>query len=221
MKTRTDEIIEQEIIEHLIWDDSVNINDVDVNVINGVVRLSGIVPTYTAKIAAENNAYRIAGVVGVDNQLEVEFPVGLTLPSDSEITNMIERKFIWNDQLDATSINVETIDGVVTLTGNVNTYWEKNLAAGIALATSGVLRVENNLVVLIEKSFVDIDIENDIKRAFKRNFLIDADKINVNVNNGVAHLTGAVPSYSMKIEAFDTAMFTAGVVDVINDITVE
>lgn len=220
MQKKADEFIKQEVIDQLVWDASIDANDVLVSVIDGVVQLSGVVPTYTAKIAAENNARRVADVVRVENMIEVEFPAGITYPSDTEITNMVESKLIWNDQIDAANIDVETHNRIVTLSGNVNSYWEKNLAEDIAFATRGVFYVENNLTVIVGKSFVDVDIENDIKRAFKRNILIDADKVNVSVTNGVAHLTGIVPFYSMKEEAFDTAMLTAGVLDVVDDIIV-
>ncbi len=217
---KADEFIKQDVIDQLVWDASVDANDVMVSVIDGVVQLSGVVPSYTAKIAAENNAWRVADVVQVENMIEVEFPAGVTLPGDTEITNMVESKLLWNDQIDATNIDVVTLNGIVTLTGNVNSYWEKSLAEDIAFATRGVMYVENNLTVIVGKSYVDIDIESDIKRAFKRNIFIDADKVNVSVSNGVAHLTGRVPYYSMKKEAFDTAMHTAGVLDVVNEIIV-
>jgi hyperosmotically inducible periplasmic protein len=217
---KTDEFIKQEIVDQLVWDASVDATDVLVSVTDGVVRLSGIVPTYTAKRAAENNAWRVAGVVRVENLIEVEFPAGIKLPGDAEITNMIESKLTWNDQVDATNIEVKTLNGIVTLSGSVSSYWEKTLAADIAFTTNGVLYVENNLTVILKKSIVDLDIENDIKRAFRRNALIDADKVDVSVSNGVAHLSGRVPFYSMKEEAFDTAMLTAGVLDVIDDIII-
>ncbi|MFW6350847.1 MAG: BON domain-containing protein [Bacteroidota bacterium] len=217
---KADELIKQEVVDQLTWDASVDANDVLVSVADGVVQLSGVVPSYTAKIAAQDNAYRVADVVRVDNNIEVEFPAGVTLPSDTEITNMIESKLLWNDQIDATNIDIETTNGVVTLTGTVNSYWEKNLASNLSYATKGVLYVENNLTVIVGKTFVDLDIESDIKRAFQRNIFIDADKVDVSVTNGVARLSGIVPYYTMKKEAFDTAMLTAGVLDVIDDIIV-
>lgn len=217
---KTDEFIKQEVIDHLTWDTSVNANDVFVSVADGIVQLSGVVPTHSAKIAAEKNAYRVADVLRVENMIEVEFPAGIKIPGDTEITNMIDSKFLWNDQIDATNIDVKTLNGIVTLTGSVNSYWEKNLTTDIALATTGVLQVDNNLIVRVEKTLADLDIEDDIKKAFRRNVLIDADKIDVSVSNGIAHLTGIVPVYSMKEEAFDTAMLTAGVLDVVDDIII-
>lgn len=220
MKKNADEFIKQEILDQLVWDTSVDANDVFVNVADGVVQLSGVVPTYTAKLAAEKNAYRVADVVRVENLIKVELLPEIMIPVDIEITNMIKSKFVWDDQIDAAKIDVETLNGVVTLTGSVNSYWEKSLAKNLASATKGVQHVENNLAVAVGKTFADVDIENDIKKAFKRNVLIDADKIDVSVKNGIAHLKGIVPFYSMKEEAFNIAMMTAGILDVTDEIII-
>ncbi len=220
MKKNADEFIKQEILDQLVWDTSVDANDVFVNVADGVVQLSGVVPTYTAKLAAEKNAYRVADVVRVENLIKVELLPEIMIPVDIEITNMIKSKFVWDDQIDAAKIDVETLNGVVTLTGSVNSYWEKSLAKNLASATKGVQHVENNLAVAVGKTFADVDIENDIKKAFKRNVLIDANKIDVSVKNGIAHLKGIVPFYSMKEEAFNIAMMTAGILDVTDEIII-
>ncbi|MFW5708199.1 MAG: BON domain-containing protein [Bacteroidota bacterium] len=217
MATKTDEYIKQEIVDYLIWDDSVNANDVFVNVAEGIVQLSGVVPTHAAKLAAEKDAYRVAGVIQVENMIEVEFPAEVEIPSDTEIINMIESKLLWHDQIDATNITVESNKGIVSLTGMVNSFWEKKLATDTAFATKGVRQVNNNLSVLLEKTYEDTEIENDIKQAFKRNILIDESRINVSVKSGIAHLTGILPLFSMKEEAFDTAMLTAGVMDVVDE----
>jgi osmotically-inducible protein OsmY len=220
MMKNADEFIKQEILDQLVWDTSVDANDVFVNVADGVVQLSGVVPTYTAKLAAEKNAYKVADVVKVENLIEVELLPEITIPIDREITNIVKNKLLWDDQIDAANIDVETLNGVVTLTGTVNSYWEKSLAKNLAFATRGVQHVENNLAVVVGKTYADIDIENDVKSAFKRNVLIDADKIDVSIKDGIAHLTGTVPFYSMKEEAFNAAMMTAGVLDVTDDIII-
>ncbi|MFW6350848.1 MAG: BON domain-containing protein [Bacteroidota bacterium] len=220
MKKNTDEFIKQEVLDQLVWDTSIDANDVNVNVDDGVVQLSGVVSTYTAKHAAGKNAYKVADVVRVENLIDVELLPELIISVDTEITNMINKKFLWDDRIDADNIHVETLKGAVTLTGTVNSFWEKSLAKNLASATKGVQHVENNLAVVAGKKFSDTDIENDIKRAFKRNVLIDADKIDVSVKNGIAHLTGTVPLYPMKEEAFNAAMMTAGILDVTDDIII-
>ncbi len=215
-----DQFIKEEILNLLVWDTRVDANDINIEVNKGVVQLSGAVSTYTAKNAAEKNAYRVGGVAKVENLIEVELLPEIAIPLDNEITNMIENKLRWDDQIDASGIGVETFKGNVTLTGNVKSFWEKSLAKNLASATKGVRHVKNNLAVVVGKTYADSDIEDDIKKAFKRNVLIDAGKIDVSVEDGIAHLTGAVPVYSMKEEAFNVAMMTGGIVDVKDDITI-
>ena len=220
MNPTTDEIIKQDIVDQLTWDDSVDANDVNVSVTDGVAELTGTVPTYAAKMAAERDAYLIAGVITVENNLTIEFPAGIALPTDVEITSNIENKLVWDSQINAMGIRVETTNGIVTLTGVVDSYWEKTLAEDIAYYTHGVIGVVNNLSVTLPKSMVDVDIENDIIAAYKRSGLIDETKINVSVTDGIVHLTGTTSNYLEKAQAYNIAMFTSGVIDVINDITI-
>lgn len=220
MTPKTEELTKQDIVDELAWDDSVDANDVTVTVHDGTVELNGTVPNYAAKTAAERDAYLASDVTRVINNLTVRFPSTKDVPTDTEITANIEDKLNWNSQINATDISVRTTDGIVTLSGVVDTYWEKSLAEDVALYTDGVIDVVNDLTVTPIKSIVDIDIENDIRRAFIRNSIIDDTKINVSVNAGIVTLSGVASSYLEKSRAHNIAKYTAGVVDVINDIII-
>lgn len=216
----TEEIKKQDVIDQLVWDDSVNANDIFVNVENGSVQLKGKVPNISAKFAAARDAYMVAGVKSVDNQLEVEFPARETVPSDAEITSNIRNMLLWSDNVISTDISVETENGIVTLSGSVNSYWEKSEAEDIAASALGVVDVINLLTVNLTGTFIDADIETDIENAFRRSILIDETKVDVKVVNGVATLTGTVESYNAKRVALDIAAYTAGVTDVIDELVV-
>lgn len=213
------EIKKQDIIDQLTWDNRVNANEVYVNVQNSIVQLKGTVPTYASKIAAEKDAYQVTGVTRVENNLQVEIAPDIAKPTDLEITENIENKLIWNSQINSVNIRVDTVEGIVTLSGVVDSYWEKNLAEDIALYTNGVIEVINKLSVTLAKSVVDIDIEEDIKNTYRRIGLANHDEITVNATDGVVRLSGVVPNYRIKREAYNIAMYTAGVVDVIDDLT--
>lgn len=220
MSPQTDEFIKQDIIDHLVWDNSIDANDIHVSVDNGIAELTGTVPGYTAKLAAEEDTLQVKGVIEVDNALEIVFPPEKARPGDAAITSNIENKLLWNSSINAANITVETKDGVVTLMGNADTFWEKKLAEEIANNSYGVIWVDNKLSVNLVKTVVDIDIEQDIKNALRRNVFINETLINVDVNNGSARLSGVVPYYVMKKDVIDTAMLTAGVTDVIDEITI-
>lgn len=220
MTPKTEELTKQDIVDELAWDDSVDANDVTVTVHDGVVELNGTVPTYAAKTAAERDAYLASDVTRVINNLTVRFPATKVVPTDTEITTSVENKLNWNSQINSTGIRVITTDGIVTLSGVVDTYWEKGLAEDVARYTNGVIDVVNELTVTPVKSIVDIDIENDIRRAFIRNSIIDDTKISVSASGGIVTLSGVASSYLERSRAYNIAKYTAGVVDVINNITI-
>lgn len=219
MAPTAEELTKQDIVEELTWDDSVNSNDVTVTVHDGVVELNGIVPSYAEKSAAERDAYLASNAAKVINNLMVIFPTTKTVPTDAELTTKIENKLSWNSEVNAAGIKVQTTDGIVELSGVVDTFWEKSLAEDIALYTDGVINVINSITVTPVKSLADIDIENDIRNAFRRNVIIDDKKINVKVKGGIVTLSGVASGYTEKERARNIAEYTAGVRDVVDNIT--
>jgi osmotically-inducible protein OsmY len=63
-------------------------------------------------------------------------------------------------------------------------------------------------------------IVKSIKSTFKRSGLVNYQDITVNVAFGIVKLSGTLPNYTAKRQAYNIAMYTAGVVDVIGDITI-
>src|SRR3977135_2617087 len=71
---RSDSDIERDVKEELEWDPDLDATDIAVSVKKGVVTLTGFVKSYTDKYEAEAAAKRVAGVVGVANDIEVRMP---------------------------------------------------------------------------------------------------------------------------------------------------
>jgi osmotically-inducible protein OsmY len=218
--TVTGENKKQDIMDNLIWDDSIDANDVVVEVQDGVATLEGTVPSYSAKVAAENDAFMVPGVLEVQNNLEIAAPAGLNLPNDEEITTNIKNKLSSTSQLNPGKIVVDTDGGIVHLSGVVNTFWELNRAEEIALSTKGVLGITNDLVVRISTNVTDKEIEEDIGEAIRRSAFIEEHALLVDVTNGVVTLSGTAPDYNTRSRAYNIAMYTKGVADVINDIRI-
>jgi len=221
MKPEREEIIKQQIIDHLTWDASVNANDINVTVKNGLVELRGTVQNYTARLAAGRNAFQVNGVEDVKNYLEIKFPATQSLPTDEEINENITRILAWNSHLDASEIDVKTHSNIVTLEGNVGSYWEKHAIGEIVNSVRGVLEVNNNIEVRPRLETRDINIRNDIESAFERTNLINEDNIDVSVDTGMVTLEGAVSSFFAKTQAYNIAIYTTGVVDVVDKMTVK
>lgn len=216
----TDETKKQEIVEKLAWNNSVDANDVNVSVENDTATLMGSVPSYAAKMTAENETYLVDGIRNVKNLLEIAFPPETLIRNDDEIVSHIESQFKGNAQLNAEDIKVKSNEGIVTIEGKVYSYWEKSVAEAITNSSVGVMGVNNNLSVLPRKSFIDVDIENDIKRELEKNPLVDESKLTISVNNGIVTVSGNVRYPVIKQHVIDIITYSGGVIDVVDQLTV-
>ena len=72
--TMSDIDLQRDVLDELKWEPSVNAAHIGVSVKDGVVTLSGHVPSYAEKYAAEKAAKRVHGVKAVANEIEVGRP---------------------------------------------------------------------------------------------------------------------------------------------------
>src|ERR1700716_4093939 len=71
---KSDSEIERDVKDELAWNPDLDATDIAVSVKKGVVTLAGFVKSYTDKYEAEAAAKRVAGVVGIANDIEVRMP---------------------------------------------------------------------------------------------------------------------------------------------------
>ncbi len=217
---RTSEDIKKDVVDQLHWDDRVEASDVKVEVVDRAVRLSGNVPTYTARRAAEKDAWLIGGVLSVDNELEVVYPSDVRPPDDSDLQGDLSTALGWEPELRGADIDVFIRDGWVTLTGSVDAYWKKLRAEELASTLVGVRGVSNELSVVPSNQYGDRMIASSIISALERNIHIEADEIDVSVDEGVVTLSGSVSSLPAFEAAQDAAAHTTGVVAIRNELTI-
>lgn len=216
----TKEETKKRIVNQLFWDSRVDASEITVDFADGRVVLSGIVPSYIVRRAAESDAYIVEGVNRVENKIQVRYPTAAPQPSDSEIRANILNILSWDASIDAGDISVEVDNGVATLLGSVDTYWKKQRAEEQAIDIGGVTRVVNELTVVPTKRLMDQAIADDIVAALDRNALIDTEAVDVKVENGVVTLSGTVPNWNALQGAEEAATFTSGVVDIINNLII-
>lgn len=217
---RKDETIKKEVVDQLYWDNRVDADDVTVHVDNGVVTLKGTVPTHGARSSAVTDTWMIDGVTSVEDQIDVELAPTVEIPTDAEIRNNIQNILSWNTDIDVMDIDVSVEGGVVTLEGTVDEYWKKWKAVELVSDVSGVIDVLDEMTVVPTGSFIDKDIAETINDALDRNLYIDAEDITVEVEHGKVTLTGVVPTNFVRSKAGDIASYTAGVIDVHNNLVV-
>lgn len=127
--------------------DKVKARQVEVVTREGVVYLTGVVDTVEARREAGRLAWRTAGVKGVVNDLTVgEMTLGGWV-DDVMISSKVKSKLIANSEIHASSIDVSSSQGVVTLIGRVRSVVIKRDAERVARNTKGVTDVHNELMV--------------------------------------------------------------------------
>jgi hyperosmotically inducible protein len=146
-----------------------------------------------------------------------------TRHADSGITSVIQASLEANDKVKARQVDVETREGVVYLTGVVDTEEARREAARVAWRTEGVLGVVNDLTVgerTIGSWLDDVMISSKVKSKLIANTEIKAGDIDVGCSQGVVTLIGRVSSEAIKNTAERIARGTKNVKDVHNELLV-
>jgi osmotically-inducible protein OsmY len=123
--------------------DSVIPPTVDAEVDDGNVTLKGTANWHYQRDEAEGVASNVAGVVSVDNAVELVAPG----PSVDELEHDIKKAMERNAKVDAKSVTVESSNGTVTLRGTVSSWADHDEAVSAAWAAPGVTRVKDHILV--------------------------------------------------------------------------
>ena len=150
----------------LLFNGNLDSFDINTDVKDGNVVLTGKVENSVDKKLAEELVANIDGVVSVDNKLTIvadddmdsdlsddaEDAVGegTSELTDAKIATVIKTRLLMDTDISGFDIDVDVENGVVTLTGEVDSDAERDLAVEIAKNASDVKDVENNLRVVTE-----------------------------------------------------------------------
>lgn len=214
---------------------------IDVDVENGVAKLTGTVESDVDKDLAEQVALGVDGVTKVDNQLQVKGEAAerrkddgdrsfSTRFNDSTTTATVKSKLLWNRNTEGTDIKVSTKDGVVTLEGTADSAASSDLATRLARNTNGVRKVENKVKVEADAkagadatdkakaktadaadAITDTWITSKVKSSFLFSRNLDGMDIKVETKDGHVTLSGTVNNAAEKDLAIETAKNIRGV----------
>ena len=112
--------------------------------------------------------------------------------TDQAIQTEVLAELRWDPSIQASEIGVAVKDGVVTLTGTVDTYFMKWRAEEAAHRVSGVIAVANDITVSTIGERTDADIAAAAVHALKWNASVPADQIKVTVDKGWVTVKGEV-----------------------------
>jgi osmotically-inducible protein OsmY len=214
---KTDTELQNDVLAELRWEPSVNAAHIGVAVNGGVVTLSGHIPSYGEKGAAERTAKRVYGVTAVANELDVKLP-GSSKRSDEDIATACLNALRANYSVPDEQIKVVVSKGWVTLDGNVDWQFQKDSADRCVRHLTGVIGVSND--INIKAGVSKTEIKSSIEAAFKRSAEIDARRIGVKAHDGKVILNGNVHSWAEREAAQQAAWSAPGVITVENEITV-
>ncbi len=188
-------------------------------------------------------ARRTWGVAAVTNRIRVR-PAAV---EDTEVARDIGNAVARDPYLERYDIDIDVTNGTATLSGTVDSHFEKARAEDIAARTHGVAAVRNGLEVDSPESWIaydpyvddyypydytwndyapyvtfrsDREIRLNIENEFWWSPFVDGDDVSVTVENGVATLTGTVDSWAERRDATENA-FDGGAVWVDNNLMVE
>jgi osmotically-inducible protein OsmY len=141
--------------------------------------------------------------------------------TDQEIQNSVLAELKWDAQVQPNEIGVIVKDGVVTLTGWVDSYLKKWSAEEAVLRVAGVKAVANDIEVRLANERTDGDIAQAAAHALEWDATIPADKVQATVSKGWVTLKGQVEWQYQREEAERVVRRLAGVRGVSNLIVVK
>jgi hyperosmotically inducible protein len=150
---------------------------------------------------------------------------------DATTTSRVRTALLLSKQVSPFDIKVETIQGEVTLTGQVPSDATKNVAGAIAQDTAGVKQVHNNLGInptaernpeteRLGDRVADLELKTAVDDALAKSMELKDEHIDVQVKNRMVTLNGTLETPAQKYSAEQIAWQAGGVQKVTNNISV-
>lgn len=209
--------LERQVSDELLWDPKIDNSAIAVSANDGVVSLRGTVASFRQKREAQKDAKHVSGVKGVTNELEVRI-LTKDRRADADLRGDVLQALVLNSVVPRT-VDANADDGKVTLTGTANWMFQRDEAESVASSVRGVISVDNE-VDLVPPGPSAHDVQHSIKKAMERNAKLDADSVTVESENGTVTLHGTVSSWADHDAALDAAWAALGVTRVKDHIEV-
>ncbi len=215
---RTDQDIKDDVLAEIDWDPQIESTEVGVTVKKGAVTLMGTVTSYSEKLAAERAAKRVKGVHAIAEDIKVRYPSDKTV-SDTDIAQRISNIIEWNTSIPRDAITAEVRDGFVTLSGEVDWNYQREVARNQIANVRGVTAVSN--LINVKPRVAEADVSKEINRALHRNADLEASHVKVDVSGGKVTLSGNVKAWHERKLVEDAVWAAPGVTQVVDNLRVD
>jgi osmotically-inducible protein OsmY len=202
--------------EALFQDPRIDASEITTTTLDGIVTLSGTARNLAVKKYADLETKKIKGVIGVINKIVV-------IPDfrfDTDIAQDVRHRIVNSSAIVSNNIDVFSINGKVTLTGEVDSWGEKEEAGLLASEVRGVTSVRNDLVVRYKSKRSDQEIKKNAIGVLDRDVYLTGLPIDVSVKDGVVTLKGEVGSLYEKQRAASKIFWSDNVRTVENELEV-
>lgn len=215
----SDKKLEQDVASELRWDSRTSGSPVNVTVNNGIVTLTGAVSVYAKKIAAQEAAHRVGGVLDVANDIEVT-PFGDFERTDTQIASAVRNALEWDALVPNERITSSVSDGWVTLEGAVDYTRQREDAERAILRLNGVVGVINEIVIR-KRPVNPKELREQIEYALERRADREAERLRVDIHDGAVDLHGRVHSWQEKRAVLGSISHAAGVTQVVDHLRID
>lgn len=209
MEKKSDATLQRDVVEEFCWDTRVGGAEIGVAVKDGVVALTGNVDSWARRVAAQEAAHRVSGVLDVVNDIEV-VPHGTVHHDDVELASRVRLALQWDVMVPDEKIRTTVEHGRVSLEGEVEKWSQREDAERAVRQLSGVRSISNFILVKATKVQAT-ELRRHVREALVRHATREAERIKIEVVDGTVAVSGSVDSWGDREAVVGAVSGTFGV----------